>query len=54
MSAENCPYCGEAYDTEVYELIDCPNCGNTKCTRFCIAGRGVACFECEEGDDEDL
>jgi len=49
---ETCPYCGQKIDPED-EILECSQCGIEKCTRWCIAGRGVACFECEEGGDED-
>ena len=46
-----CPRCeqlipvGEA-------LFVCPRCDELVCTARCIAGRNVACFQCEESGGE--
>ena len=32
-------------------LLECPECG-VHCCENCIAGKGVACFPCEEGFHE--
>jgi hypothetical protein len=36
---------------ETDDVIRCPNCGQ-RCCDDCIAGRGVQCFQCENGDDD--
>lgn len=50
--AGRCDGCGETVPGSD-ELVECPACGVRKCTTRCIAGRGVRCFECEEGGEHD-
>jgi hypothetical protein len=46
----NCPFCGEPYDPEQYEEIECRVCGKVGSTKCCLsAGRGCPCVQCEEG-----
>ena len=42
-----CPRCAEkVHDGD--EVLRCPDCGEECCTAFCIAGKNVRCFQCEE------
>ncbi len=46
---EPCDGCGE----KRAKLYVCPECGLFKCSESCCAGVGVACFECEEENNEE-
>ena len=47
-----CPKCGEPYDEKLDQLVTCPTCKSEGSTACCnVAGVGVECVECEEGDE---
>ena len=53
-ASEQCPKCGEEFDAEKYEIIDCPECFSAGSTRCCNSGgRGCVCAECEEGGGDE-
>lgn len=50
---DKCPKCGEEFDTQKDEIIDCPCCGEKGSTACCnISGRNCPCVECEESEKE--
>ena len=46
----HCDRCGEKLEAGD-ELVKCPDCGELVCTKICIAGRLVPCFQCEEKEE---
>ena len=46
---ENCPKCGEEFDPNEDQIIECPRCGIEGSTKCCnIGGRNCICVSCEE------
>lgn len=42
-----CPRCKEKFDPKDAEILKCPTCEEEVCTAHCVAGKHVACFQCE-------
>lgn len=49
MSRQECPKCGEEFDTDDDQIVTCPECGCEGSTACCCPGGvGCICIECEE------
>jgi hypothetical protein len=51
IKQENCPKCGQPFDPNEDQVVECPRChieGSTKCCN--PAGQNCVCTECEERD----
>lgn len=55
MNEDDCPKCGEPFDQDEYELVECVTCGIFGCTKNCIqGGKLTECLTCEEENMGDL
>lgn len=47
-ATEKCPACHQMYDPAQYgELVDCPACGEAKCTAHCFESIAAPCLDCQ-------
>lgn len=44
---EKCPSCGEPFNPQTDELMDCGSCGEPKCTARCMPNPVEPCLDCK-------
>jgi predicted nucleic acid-binding Zn-ribbon protein len=44
---EKCSNCGEPYDPREHEMLDCPQCGEGRCTAKCLPTATEPCLDCQ-------
>ncbi len=43
---DKCPACGKLFNPATHELLDCPGCGEGKCTLNCFGSTAEPCKDC--------